>query len=107
MKELFLKLFQFLKDLVLWLVDKIKILLIELINLVLGVIAKFISFIADLLPSDFGLPSVSLPPALADILSQVSWFFPVSVMVTCILVYLTALMAYFPVKAFLKFVQMA
>lgn len=107
MTELFSQLLGYLKDLGLWLLEKLVDGLVVLGNLLIEAVAAVFSLLVAMLPNSFGfdLSNVSLPPSLSSVLGWVNWFFPVDTMVICLAAYLTVLLAWFAIRPVLRFIQ--
>lgn len=101
MGDLITKTLQFLADLIEWGFDYLYGLLIDLVNFIIIAIAAVLDFALGLLPSPtFDL---SVPSWLATNAGQVSWFFPLGTLATCIGIAAAAGAAYFPWKMITKF----
>lgn len=107
MAELFTQLLGYLKDLGLWLLDKLVEGLTILGNTIIELIATTFSFLVGLLPDSIGfnLETINVPSGLAEVLSWVNWFFPVDTMILCLGAYLSVLLAWFVIRPVLSFIQ--
>lgn len=104
MATLFTKLFQFLVDLLQYIVVIALNLLIDLINAVILLISGVLGVAIAILPNptfDF-----SPPQGLIDIAGNINWFFPLYTMFTCFGIIAVAYVGYFAIRPVLKFFQM-
>lgn len=104
MGALFSQLFQYLKDFGSWLLESLVSWLVDLINLLIEALAGLCAMAMALLPSptfDWSPPSWLVTHA-----GEVSWFFPLGTLATCLGICAVAGVAYFPWKMIMKFAHL-
>lgn len=107
MAELFNKIIGWLYDFGVWILEKALDGLKAFANWIIECIALILKGVNALLPTDTGLPAVSMPQALIDLLGTLNWFLPLDVMCICVGVLAVFVILLFTIRPILKFIQVA